>query len=268
MGNARYFSHDSNARNDQKVLMLRAECGWAGYGIYFALLEIMFDNDDTCIKRKALKPLAMANNIDIKDLTRVVDVGIAEGLFMADDDCVWSNGLRVRKEMYEKIRQQRSDAGKRGMDTRWEAWRKQKELEAARNEPHNTVANAVITPLPQTDNSVITIKEKEKKENKEKEYKERESQMAVEVIAYLNQVAKTGFKSNADAAVRHINAREKEGYAYEDFVTVIDYKCKEWQGTEFEKFIRPETLFGTKFDGYLNAARKGKKNGKQEEFLN
>ena len=39
----------------------------------------------------------------------------------------------------------------------------------------------------------------------------------------------------------------------EDFKTVIDKKSREWIGTEFEKFLRPETLFGTKFEGYLNS---------------
>ena len=46
-------------------------------------------------------------------------------------------------------------------------------------------------------------------------------------------------------------AREKDGFIY-DFCTVIDKKVKQWTGTEWEKFLRPETLFGTKFEGYLN----------------
>lgn len=40
----------------------------------------------------------------------------------------------------------------------------------------------------------------------------------------------------------------------EDFKRVIDWKSSEWAGTEMEKYLRPETLFGTKFEGYLNAA--------------
>ena len=35
-------------------------------------------------------------------------------------------------------------------------------------------------------------------------------------------------------------------------VEAIDKKVAEWQGTDMSKFIRPQTLFGTKFDGYLN----------------
>ena len=45
----------------------------------------------------------------------------------------------------------------------------------------------------------------------------------------------------------------KEGFTIEDFKTVIDKKAAEWQGTDFEQYLWPTTLFGTKFEGYLNA---------------
>ena len=38
----------------------------------------------------------------------------------------------------------------------------------------------------------------------------------------------------------------------EDFQRVIDNKCADWKGTEWEKYLRPATLFGTKFESYLN----------------
>ena len=48
-----------------------------------------------------------------------------------------------------------------------------------------------------------------------------------------------------------------EKYTVEDFYSVIDKKTAEWLNTEQEKYLRPETLFGTKFESYLN-----QKNGK------
>ena len=48
----------------------------------------------------------------------------------------------------------------------------------------------------------------------------------------------------------------KEGYVIEDFKKVIDSKSKEWLNTDFEKYLRPATLFGTKFENYLNEANK------------
>lgn len=73
------------------------------------------------------------------------------------------------------------------------------------------------------------------------------------IIAHLNEKTGTNYRATGKATQGHINARLAEGYTVEDFYTVIDKKCAEWRGTDFEKFLRPETLFGTKFDSYLNA---------------
>jgi len=75
---------------------------------------------------------------------------------------------------------------------------------------------------------------------------------ADEIISYLNLKAGTAYKSKSKDTQQHINARLSEGYSIEDFKTVIDKKCAEWIGTEWEKFLRPKTLFGTKFESYLN----------------
>ena len=72
------------------------------------------------------------------------------------------------------------------------------------------------------------------------------------IVAYLNTVCKTAYRHNSKNTVKHINARLKEGYTEEDFKSVIDKKAKEWLGTNMEQYLRPETLFGTKFEGYLN----------------
>lgn len=73
-----------------------------------------------------------------------------------------------------------------------------------------------------------------------------------EIVAYLN--AKTGkhFLPTAKATQRKINARLKEGRTVEDFKQVIDTKTAEWQGTQWDKFLSPDTLFGEKFERYLN----------------
>ena len=50
-----------------------------------------------------------------------------------------------------------------------------------------------------------------------------------------------------------------EGYILDDFIAVIDKKYDEWIGTEWEKYLCPETLFGTKFEKYLNQKSSQKK---------
>lgn len=72
------------------------------------------------------------------------------------------------------------------------------------------------------------------------------------ILDYLNQKAGTAYKATSKATQSHIKARLKDGYTVEDFKTVIDKQCAKWKGTEWEQYLRPSTLFGTKFENYLN----------------
>lgn len=74
----------------------------------------------------------------------------------------------------------------------------------------------------------------------------------IQVINYLNLKAHTNYKHSSRKTQDLIRARMNEQFALEHFKKVIDIKCTEWMGTEWEKFLRPETLFGPKFEGYLN----------------
>jgi uncharacterized phage protein (TIGR02220 family) len=74
------------------------------------------------------------------------------------------------------------------------------------------------------------------------------------IIARLNEKAGTNYRASTKSTQSHINARLAEGFTVDDFYTVIDKKCGEWKGDEkMEKYLRPETLFGSKFENYLNA---------------
>lgn len=81
-----------------------------------------------------------------------------------------------------------------------------------------------------------------------------------EIISYLNQKAGTNYKPATKTTQKHINARLNEGYTVEDFKRVIDTKCTEWLNTDYSKYLRPETLFGNKFESYLNTAVTAKEN--------
>ena len=85
-------------------------------------------------------------------------------------------------------------------------------------------------------------------------------------IVYLNQVANKRYKF-VDKTKRLLLARFKEGYTLEDFKQVIDIKTAEWKDSpEFSKYLRPETLFGSKFDGYLNQKPKIIKGKSEDNF--
>ena len=88
------------------------------------------------------------------------------------------------------------------------------------------------------------IPTKQKSNNKE---------MYDEVVSYLNEKAGTNYRSSTPKTQSLIRARVSEGFTVEDFKVVIDKKCTEWTWTDMEKYLRPETLFGSKFESYLNA---------------
>ena len=92
--------------------------------------------------------------------------------------------------------------------------------------------------------------------NKEEKYKKEEKTEIpyVEIIDYLNLKTKSHYKYNTNKTRDCIKARWNEGFMLEDFKKVIDNKSKEWLGDpKYENYLRPETLFGNKFEGYLNS---------------
>jgi uncharacterized phage protein (TIGR02220 family) len=87
-----------------------------------------------------------------------------------------------------------------------------------------------------------------------------------EIIHYLNEKTGKNFRSGSNKTKELIHARYGEGFTLEDFKRVIDLKSVEWQSDpNWNKFLRPETLFGTKFEAYLNQ-QEGKKKLSEEDF--
>ena len=74
-----------------------------------------------------------------------------------------------------------------------------------------------------------------------------------EIIEYLNNRSGKNYRYTTKATQTHIRARFEEGFSLEDFKRVIDWKTSEWLGNDkMDRYLRPETLFGTKFESYLN----------------
>ena len=75
-----------------------------------------------------------------------------------------------------------------------------------------------------------------------------------EIVQYLNQKTNKNFKHTSKVTQRHIRARFAEGFTVNDFKQVIDNKCNDWlRDQKMKEYLRPETLFGTKFESYLNS---------------
>ncbi len=111
------------------------------------------------------------------------------------------------------------------------------------------------------DKSMTSQRCHDTEEDKEKEDRE-DKDIYRYIVRFLNENAGTGFKSSSKKTQSLIRARLNEGFTVEDFKTVIDHKCREWlSDPKMSRYLRPETLFGTKFEGYLNEKRSVTKNG-------
>lgn len=97
--------------------------------------------------------------------------------------------------------------------------------------PKNKIEN--ITSLNNTSNNILNIPYEE-------------------IVDYLNKKADKNYRHTTKKTRSLIKARWDEGFRLDDFKKVIDIKTAEWKGTKMDKYLRPETLFGTKFEGYLN----------------
>ena len=122
-----YFSHDSNARNSEKLLSVRMKYGAAGYGVYFMLLERLREEPN-------YKSVTDYNVIafDLRVDSSVVKAVVENfGLFAFTEDgqCFYSDSLKQRMSMMDSLSKTRSTAGKKGAAVKWERERKKKELE-------------------------------------------------------------------------------------------------------------------------------------------
>lgn len=84
-----------------------------------------------------------------------------------------------------------------------------------------------------------------------------EDENIIYIIGYLNKKVSANFKSSSKATQKLINARIKEGYSIIDFEKVIDIKSSKWLNDQgMSQYLRPETLFGNKFESYLMEGKK------------
>lgn len=118
---AYYFSHDSNARNDEKILALRMKHGWEGYGLYWALIERMREAaNHACVRDYNV--VAYDLRTDAAKIKSIIeDFGLFS--FEADESgrkWVYSESLRRRMSAVDEQAEMRSEAARKAVVTRWE----------------------------------------------------------------------------------------------------------------------------------------------------
>lgn len=84
------------------------------------------------------------------------------------------------------------------------------------------------------------------------------AEKAKTIVGYLNEKTDSHYKATTPKTKQLVQARLKEGFSVDDFKTVIDKKTATWlKDSKMNKYLRPLTLFGTKFEDYLNEKVKG-----------
>jgi len=163
MKDAYYFPHDSNARHDEKIQYIIYKFGIGGYGLYWLFIETMHEQSDGKLTCALLEGLSLGFNVDITLLKQFYNEAISIELFVTDDIKYWSDRVLKNKQILEQKRSLKSEAGKRGMQSRW------------------VNNNSVIT----KNNSVIT-KHNKVNESKVNESKLKESRLYVTPEKFYN----------------------------------------------------------------------------------
>ncbi|MFW2441706.1 DUF4373 domain-containing protein [Aliarcobacter butzleri] len=157
-----YFSHDANAKDDFKVMLLIEELGLEGYGIFWVLIETLREQQNYKYPLRLLSVLARKYNTTLAKLEVVVR---NYHLFVIEDDCFfYSSSLNRRMQKMEEVREQRVLSAKIGAQKR-----KQKQLEQLKQLQINLSNNdSSEQMLSECSTNAKQIKEKK---NKEKEIK-------------------------------------------------------------------------------------------------
>ena len=118
-----YFNHDSAARNDYRIIKLRATLGYEGYGVFWAVLELLFTEENKiCTSQYDI--LAYGLQCDPIILKQVIE---DFDLFVIEDGCFYSRRLNNHIEEINN----KSSIAKENAKKRWN--------NATAMQPHKTL---------------------------------------------------------------------------------------------------------------------------------
>lgn len=218
----KYFLHDTRAFADEKITLLFMEFGYEGLGLFYTILERL------AMQEKPIAEEVIKTQLYIKKkLQKQLDFMYKIDLLSLRNGDVFSETLLNFAEKYQ-IKKEKT----RKKVAEWRA--KQEDVTSYK---------------PVTERLRNHRKVKESKVKLNGEYKN--------IVEYLNSTTGSKYKLSTKKTQDLIAARFGEGFTAGDFITVIDKKNKEWKDDpEMCKFLRPITLFGAKFESYLNQIEK------------
>lgn len=243
-----YFPLDVDMDDDTAVAYIEAKHGITGFGIIVKLLMRVYrEGYYLTWNERERYVFARQAGVDAEVTEAVVDDCLEEGIFdavmFAKHGILTSAGIQRR---YVQGTQRRS---------RVELERSYLLLDDADLEGASHVdVSADVNP------AQVALASTESTQSKGKESTGEESTKGIveSVVTRLNEKAGTSYRASTPKTATLIRARLKEPYkpTLEDFYAVIDHKCSTWKhDPKMKAYLRPETLFGTKFEGYLNEAK-------------
>ena len=246
-GGIPYFSLDTHL--DSKFSLIEAEFGLTGFGVVVRLYQWIYGQQGYYLEWSEEVALLFAKEVGLggSAVSEIVSASIRRGIFDKTlfDKYRILTSVGVQKRYFEAVKRRKKVEVKKAYLL----------LDVSSLSENVDISDENVC---RNTKNVDIFEQRKEKERKEKERKGEE--IYTRIIAYLNNKAGTKFRANTSSTIAKIKSRLDENYTEQDFYTVIDKKCAEWMGTEQERYLRPETLFGGKFEGYLNEKVTKKRN--------
>lgn len=115
-----------------------------------------------------------------------------------------------------------------------------------------TIAKSDKCTSANSDNSIYINNKKNYIDRSNNNKEEKNRKIYSNIIQHFNLKCDKSYKLNSDVFIDYIDALLAKGFSERDMIVVIDQKCKDWMNTRYAKYLRPSTLFGDKFEIYLN----------------
>ncbi len=225
---AYYFSHDSNARNDTKILSMRCDYGLEGYAMYFIIIECMREEENYKLKLEdnTYRALAMQMHCKIDTVEKFINDCInTYHLFQCDEHSFWSDSLLKRMGKMNDIRKKRKLAAAKRWDSSPYAMQEDSKCNANAEQNHP--------------------KEKKRKENKDIYSGRRD---VFEHYLSLNLIKHKKYTPAMDMAIK--TAMKNNGYTIDDCKALLDRHKQTVEATKDSQYpvrVRPlHEFFGQK----------------------
>ncbi|MCL1789896.1 MAG: DUF4373 domain-containing protein [Peptococcaceae bacterium] len=255
-----YFSLDVNM--DDKIRLIEAKYGITGFGVVIKLWQKIY-NDGYFIEWTEERQLLFGKdiNVDINTINAIINDclrwKIFDQIIFDKYSVLTSKGIQKRFILASERRKE--------IELVEDYWLISRDIKANKNgEPRVTWINVYINPVNVDIGTQSKVKESKVKESIEPpivplgDVHEKPIDFK-KIVDRLNELAGTNYRATSKTTRDKIIARVNEGFTVSDMITVVEKMCFLWNrdppkgGKDMRPYLRPETLFGGKFEGYLNA---------------